>query len=83
MICYKDRTFCISENCTCHPDRKYTEQVQNDADLWWNAIDRVAGSGPVMVADLCNSIAPPPHELLEIEETMKMLDELEDNDGSQ
>ena len=76
---YKDRTFCISENCTCHPDRKYTEKVRLEAEKWcgW------AFEAPVMVANLCSDIAPPPHELEEIEETMKMLDELEDNDGSQ
>ena len=82
MICYKDRTYCVSENCTCHPDCKYTEQVQNDANFWWKN-SGCKGDGPVAIAYLCSDNAPPPHELLEIEETMKMLDELEDNDGSQ
>lgn len=27
MICYKDRTFCISDNCTCGPNYKYTEEI--------------------------------------------------------
>ena len=37
----------------------------------------------VLAADLCSDIAPPLHELEEIEETMVMLDKLEDEDGSQ
>lgn len=78
MICYKDRTFCINENCTCGPDRKYTEKVQLEAEKWWGS-----DNAPVMVADLCDEFAPPLHELEEIEETMKMLEELEDKDGSQ
>ena len=78
MICYKDKTFCISEDCTCGPDRKYTEKVRLDAERWWGSTD-----APIMVANLCNDIAPPLHELEEIEETMIMLSKLEDNDGSQ
>lgn len=31
MICYKDRTFCISENCKCGPMYKYTEEIKKAA----------------------------------------------------
>lgn len=72
---YRDKTFCISENCTCHPDRKYTEKVQLEAEKWWGSDD-----APIAVANLCSDIAPPLHELEEIEETMKMLDENDYND---
>ena len=52
MICYKDRTFCISENCTCEEGRKYTEQIQEDANGWWKR-SGCKGDGPVAIADIC------------------------------
>lgn len=31
MICYKDRTFCCSPNCTNECGRKLTEEVKEEA----------------------------------------------------
>lgn len=33
MICYLDRTFCISPDCTC--GRKLTEEIKEGARKWW------------------------------------------------
>lgn len=48
MICYKDRTFCISENCTCEEGRKYTEKVRLEAQKWWGSDD-----APIAMGYLC------------------------------
>ena len=48
MICFRDKTFCINENCTCDSDRKLTEEVLDAAAFWWGSKD-----APIAVADLC------------------------------
>ena len=48
MICFKDRTFCISENCTCEEGRKYTEKVRLEAQKWWGSDD-----APIAMGYLC------------------------------
>lgn len=33
MICYRDRTYCISPNCVC--GRKLTPEIEAAAEEWW------------------------------------------------
>lgn len=34
MICYLDRTFCVSPDCKC--GRKLTPEIEAAAQVWWN-----------------------------------------------
>lgn len=34
MMCYKDRTFCVSENCTNECDRQLTPEIVEAAKKW-------------------------------------------------
>lgn len=52
MICFMDRTYCMNPNCTCDEYRRYTEEVQKDANGWWSR-SGMRGDGPVAIADLC------------------------------
>lgn len=46
MICYLDRTFCVSPNCKC--DRKLTNEIKQAAIKWWGNTD-----APISVAYFC------------------------------
>jgi hypothetical protein len=35
MICFKDRTFCSSKNHKPECDRRWTPELQAEADRWW------------------------------------------------
>ena len=49
MLCYRDMTFCIHGNgCTCHPNRRLTDEVRNQARDWWGGDD-----APIAMSDLC------------------------------
>ena len=45
---YRDRTFCVSENCTC--TRTLTPEIIAAADLWWADCE---GDAPISVAYFC------------------------------
>lgn len=47
MISYLDRTFCISDKCTC--GRKLTPDIIRAAKEWWGGED-----APISVADFCS-----------------------------
>ena len=47
MICYLDKTFCISPNCHC--ERKLTDKIRQDARKWWGGPDV-----PIAVGYMCN-----------------------------
>jgi hypothetical protein len=51
MICYQDRTFCLRppEECKCHPRRKLTPDLAEDAKR---------RGLPVAMADLCGGSDP-------------------------
>jgi hypothetical protein len=53
MICYQDRTFCLRplEECKCHPRRKLTPDLAEDAKR---------RGLPVSMADLCGGVDPQP-----------------------
>lgn len=34
MICYRDKTFCINPECTCHEDNRFTKEVLERAKQW-------------------------------------------------
>jgi len=35
MLCYQDRTFCISPECTNECGRKLTDEIRAEANEWW------------------------------------------------
>ena len=56
MIHYKDRTFCVSENCKC--GRKLTPEVEAAAEKWWTARGGAPGEAPISVANFCDDLKP-------------------------
>lgn len=48
MICFQDRTFCISPNCKC--GRKFTPAIQAAAEKWWGTSD-----APIALGYLCGT----------------------------
>lgn len=46
MICYSDRTFCISKDCKC--GRELTKEIEDAAVKWWGSKD-----APIAVACFC------------------------------
>ena len=46
MICYLDKTFCVSPNCKC--ERKLTNKIRKAAEKWWGGKDV-----PIAVGYLC------------------------------
>lgn len=47
MICFQDKTFCVSPDCTC--ENPLTKKVIEDAERWW-------GKGaPIAVGFLCGA----------------------------
>lgn len=55
MICYQDKTFCISENCKNKCGRQLTQEIKDGA--------RDAGL-PIAVASFCVKTEPTVNELL-------------------
>lgn len=49
-ICFKDRTFCVSPNCTNECGRKLTHELEQEAWKWWGGDD-----APISVAYFCNN----------------------------
>lgn len=49
MICYLDRTFCISKNCQNKCGRKLTKEIVRDAIKWWGSEDV-----PVAISCFCS-----------------------------
>lgn len=49
MMCYKDRTFCISPNCKNKCRSKLTEEIKDGAKRWWGSDDV-----PISVAYFCD-----------------------------
>lgn len=48
MICFRDTTFCVSENCKNECGRQLTEEVKEAAKEWWG------GEGaPIAMAHYC------------------------------
>lgn len=46
MICYEDKTFCASPNCTC--GRKLTDEIIKAAEKWWGG-----PNAPISVSYFC------------------------------
>lgn len=50
MLCFLDRTFCSSSNCTGKCGRQWTKELQERANKWWG------GPGaPVAFSDFCST----------------------------
>ena len=45
MICYLDRTFCISKGCTNQCGRKLTDEIVEGARKWWGGDDAPISMG--------------------------------------
>lgn len=52
MICYRDRTFCVSKNCTNECGRQLTPEIVEDAKKWWGGDD-----APIAQGTFCESKA--------------------------
>lgn len=48
MICFRDRTYCVSKNCTNKCGRKLTDEVTAAAKVWWGGDD-----APIAVGTFC------------------------------
>ena len=54
MMCYKDRTYCISKGCQNKCGRKLTDLVKEGAERWWGSKD-----APIAVAEFCDAKGEP------------------------
>jgi len=54
MICYLDRTFCSSPDCTNDCGRKFTKEHEKGAALW--AKQMGIESAPIAYSDFCSNI---------------------------
>tara|TARA_R100001086_G_scaffold19134_1_gene9250 strand:+ start:322 stop:516 length:195 start_codon:yes stop_codon:yes gene_type:complete len=50
MICYRDRTYCVSPDCTNECGRKLTPEIRKEADKWWG---KGPGSAPIAISCFC------------------------------
>lgn len=48
MMCYMDRTFCVSEKCENKCGRKLTKEIRKAAKKWWGSDD-----APICVGKFC------------------------------
>lgn len=51
MICFLDKTFCSSPNCTGKCRRQWTSELQAQAEKWWK---NMPGEPPVAFSDFCS-----------------------------
>jgi hypothetical protein len=49
MICYKDKTFCVSPSCTNKCGRKLTPEIKEAAQKWWG----MEGEAPIAISCFC------------------------------
>lgn len=50
MMCYLDKTFCVSPQCENKCHRKLTPEIEKAADEWWGKGENKA---PIAVSYLC------------------------------
>jgi hypothetical protein len=50
VICFKDRTFCSSKNHKPECDRRWTPELQAEADQWWGK-----PGAPVSFINFCDT----------------------------
>lgn len=49
MLCYMDRTYCVSPGCVDKCGRKLTDKIRAEAVAWWG------GEGaPIAMSDFCD-----------------------------
>ena len=59
MLCYLDRTFCVSKNCTNKCGRKLTKEIEIEANLWWtNSFKGRDGQAPIACSYFCGEDEP-------------------------
>jgi hypothetical protein len=60
MICYLDRSFCVSEGCTNKCGRKLTPEIIKAAHEWWGSEE-----APICTGTFCEreeaALPPEPH----------------------
>jgi hypothetical protein len=65
MICYLDRTFCISPECINECGRKLTKEIEKAAEKWWKGF-KAEGGPPIAMSCFCGG---------DLEEAVKLLEE--------
>jgi hypothetical protein len=53
MLCYLDKTFCISPNCENKCGRKLTEEIIADANKWWGK----PSGAPIAMSSFCQDMS--------------------------
>lgn len=56
MMCYKDRTFCVSPSCTNECGRKLTPEIREAAQKWWG----MEGEAPIACSFFCGELKDDP-----------------------
>lgn len=59
MLCYQDKTFCISPDCTDECGRQFTPKIKAEAEAWGKARGLINGA-PVCFSYFCDQ--PTNHE---------------------
>ena len=49
MMCYRDRTFCVSPACQNRCGCKLTEKIKEDAEKWWGK-----PNAPIACSEFCD-----------------------------
>lgn len=49
MMCYRDRTYCVSANCKNKCGRQLTDEIQQAAYEWWGGRD-----APICISEFCD-----------------------------
>jgi hypothetical protein len=57
MICYLDRTFCVSPNCENKCGRKLTDEIRQAARVWWGS-----DNAPIAMGWFCGEVNVPPNK---------------------
>lgn len=50
MICFRDKTFCVSPNCENKCGYKLTDEIKKEADKWWG---KGEGQAPISMSYFC------------------------------
>lgn len=55
MICFRDRTYCISPGCINKCGRKLTEKIRKEARAWWLQVTKGRDDdAPICMAEFCD-----------------------------
>jgi hypothetical protein len=57
-MCFMDRTFCMSKDCKGDCGRQWTQELQEQAEKWWNpeGLPELRDQAPVAFGYFCGGV---------------------------